>query len=97
MTETDLIAEIEKVITIYEETTGQPATRTRQMIERHGHVRALARLMVSPDLQQGFKALRDAGLLEHSFEALVVRRRELFADEVVAAAQWRLDSKDSLF
>ena len=96
MTERELIADIEKAIVLYEQNTDQPANRTRQIIERHGHVRALARLMVSPDLQQDFKALRDAGLLEYSFEALVVSRRELFTDEVVAAAEWRLDSKDDL-
>lgn len=96
MTERELIAEIENAIVLYEQTTGQPATRTRQMIARHGHVRALARLMVSPDLQQGFKALRDADLLDHSFEALVVRHPELFSNEVIAAAQWRLDASDRL-
>ena len=53
MTELELIGEIEKAIVLYEQTTGKLAIRTRQLIERLGHVRALARLMISPDLQQG--------------------------------------------
>ncbi|TQE99102.1 MAG: hypothetical protein FKY71_10390 [Spiribacter salinus] len=96
MSERALVSEVEEVTAQYEETTGKPATRTRQMIERHGHIQALSRLMVSADLQQGFRALRDAGQLDQTFEALVVRYSALFSAEVVAAAQWRLDSSDKL-
>lgn len=97
MSEHDLITEVGQAIELYERTAGQPATRTRQMIERYGHVQALSRLMVSADLQQGFRALRDAGQLEKTFEALVVRHSALFSGQVVAAAQWRLDSSHKLF
>jgi hypothetical protein len=45
--------------------------------------------MVSPDLQQGFKVLRDSGQLDQTFEAVVVHFRDFFRDNVVQAAQWR--------
>lgn len=96
MPERELTKEVEQAVALYEMTTGQSATRTRQMIERYGHVQALSRLMVSADLQQGFRALRDAGQLDQTFEALVVRHSALFSDDVVAAAQWRLDTSDQL-
>lgn len=96
MPENELINEVEQAIGLYERTTGKPATRTRQMIERYGYIQTLSRLMVSADLQQGFRALRDAGQLDQTFEALVARHPALFSDEVVAAAQWRLNSSDQL-
>ena len=89
--------EVEQVIKFYEKIIGHAATRTWPMIERYGEIEALSRLMVSADLQQGFKALRDRGLLDKTFEALVVRFQNLFKPEVVKAAQWRLDHPYELF
>ena len=43
----------------------------------------MARLVVSADLQEGFKALRDSGNLKSTFEALVVRFDDRFDPEVV--------------
>ena len=60
------------------------------MIANYGEVEALSRLMVSADLQQGFKVLRDLNQLDKTFEALVVRFQHLFKPDVVQAAQWRL-------
>lgn len=91
MNGTDFVGEVERVICIYEREIGHSASRTRQMIERLEEVEALSRLMISGDLQQGFKVLRDRGLLDKTFEALVVRFSHLFKREVVQAAQWRLD------
>ena len=82
--------EVERAITLYEETISHFAARTREMIARHGEVEALSLLMMSPDLQKGFKALRDAGHLDKTFESVVVRFADLFAPGVVEAAQWRL-------
>lgn len=82
--------EVERAISIYESTISHFAARTRQMIARHGEVEALSLLMTSPDLQKGFKALRDAGHLRDTFESVVVRFHHLFAPEVIEAAQWRL-------
>ena len=62
----------------------------------HGAVEALSRLMISPDLQQGFKVLRDRGELHHTFEAVVTRHPHLFKPPAVQAAQWRLDHPHEL-
>jgi len=88
--------EIERAIHEYEQIIGHAATRTRQMIDRYGEVEALSRLMISPDLQQGFKALRDRDQLDLTFEAIVVRHPDLFNDDAVQAAQWRLDNPHDL-
>jgi hypothetical protein len=60
------------------------------MIAQHGEIEALSRLMVSPDLQQGFKVLRDRKQLDKTFEAVVVRFQQLFGPDAFEAAQWRL-------
>jgi hypothetical protein len=82
--------EVERTIVLYEETISHFASRTRKMIAQHGEIEALSLLMVSPDLQKGFKALRDTGQLDKTFESIVVRFQHLFTPEVVQAAQWRL-------
>src|SRR5262245_22057129 len=84
--------EVEQAIALYEKANAHAATRTRQMIEKYGEVEALSRLMVSADLQQGFKVLRDNKQLDKSFEAVVVRFKRLFGPDVVEAAQWRLEN-----
>lgn len=66
------------------------------MISELGEVEALSRLMISPDLQQGFKVLRDKKQLDKTFEAVVVRYKQFFQPEVIEAAQWRLDNPHSL-
>ena len=88
--------EVERAIRLYEQIIRHPATRTRQMIDRYGEVEALSRLMISPDLQQGFKVLRDRQQLDLTFEAIVVRHPELFNADAVQAAQWRLDNSHDL-
>ena len=60
------------------------------MIEQHGEIDALSRLMISADLQQGFKALRDSHQLDKTFESIVVRFQHLFSSDVIEAAKWRL-------
>ncbi len=82
--------EVEHTIRLYEREIGHVATRTWPMIVKHGEVEALSRLMVSADLQLGFKVLRDRNQLDNTFEALVVRFQHLFKPDVVQAAQWRL-------
>ncbi len=90
MSEEAFMNEVEFTIELYENTIGHAATRTRKMIEQHGAISALSRLMVSADLQQGFKVLRDSNQLEKTFEAVVVRFQHLFGSDVIQAAQWRL-------
>jgi hypothetical protein len=90
------LAELNLVIDIYENSIGHIAGRTRQMIDNHGPIQALSRLVQSPDLQKGFRVLRDRGELQHTFEAVIVRFPQLFARGVVEAAQWRLDNASKL-
>ena len=87
-----LRAEVETAIEAYESTIRGAATRTRRMIEDGCEIDSLSRLMKSADLQQGFKKLRDAKQLDKTFEAVVVRFRDLFEPDVVESAQWRLDN-----
>ena len=97
MSREKLLQDIEDVIAVYEQEIGTPANRTRQMIEQYGSIDALSRLAVSPELQRGFKVLRDRNLLHMSFEALIVRHAKLFHEDVVKAANWRLENAHSLF
>lgn len=90
MTDSSFAQEVEETIRFYEEMTGHAAARTRPMIEQYGEVGALSRLMVSADLQQGFRVLRDNSQLDRSFEALVTKYRHLFDQSAVEAAEWRL-------
>ena len=92
MTEQAFRDEVYRAIAIYEQHIEQYAGRTRQMINKHGEIEALSQLMVSADLQIGFKTLRDAGELDKTFESVVVRFRHLFRPDVVEAANWRLDN-----
>ena len=91
-----LLQNIEDVIAIYEQEIGISASRTRQMIERYGPIDALSRLVKSAELQRGFKVLRDCNQLDMTFESLIVRHAELFHDDVVDAANWRLDNSHLL-
>jgi hypothetical protein len=92
----ELVQEVDRTIRVYEELIGHAAMRTRNMIDVYGHVEALSRLVVSADLQQGFQVLNEKGRSKDSFEALVIRFSGSFRDDVVAAAQWRLDNPDDL-
>jgi len=96
MSEATFEEEVEHVIQIYERAIGHLATRTRPMIEKYGEAGALSKIVVSPDLQKGFKVLRDSGQLDKTFEALVVRFDHLFEPEVVQAAKWRIKHADEL-
>jgi hypothetical protein len=96
MDEAAFCAAVGRAIEVYERVIRHAAQRTRNMIESLGEVEALSRLMVSADLQQGFQALRDSGQLQETFEAVVVRFPAFFRDNVVQAAQWRLDNPHNL-
>lgn len=93
----DLVLDTERTLLVYERLIAGTAGYTRPMLERHGPVEALRILVESGELQSGFKALRDADLLNESFEQLVVNHgTELFDTRTVEAAQWRLDHPHSL-
>jgi len=96
MASPELVAATNRAIDTYEEVIGEYASRTRPMLDRYGYIEALSRIMQSPDLQSGFRALRDSGQLDVTFEAVVVEFAGEFDPQISDAAQWRLDNADDL-
>jgi hypothetical protein len=88
--------DVKRVIELYERAIGHAATRTWPQIDKYGEIEALSRLVVSADLQKGFKVLRDSDQLDNTFEAVVVRFQHLFKPEIVEAARWRLAHANEL-
>ena len=60
--------------------------------DRYWPEEALSRLMKTSEFQKGFKVLRDQNMLNHTFESLVLRYKEKFRNDVIEAAQWRIDN-----
>lgn len=62
------------------------------MRTRHGTKGAIERLVLSGDIQSGFKRLKELNLLEWTIEAAVRKFPDDFPNrEVRAAAEWRLN------
>ena len=68
--------------------------RTRQKIQRDGEVKTVIDLTLKKTPSEGFRILKERGMLELSFEALVVARAEHFPRNVVDAACSRLETED---
>jgi hypothetical protein len=60
------------------------------MRARLGTIDAIAQLMVSGEIQSGFKRLQQLGLLEWSIEAAVTKFPDEFSRQIREAAEWRL-------
>ena len=88
--------EVDRTIGIYQDISGGMASRTRQMIEERGVVKALSDLVTSAKLQLGFKTLRDAGRLDDTFEAIIKKFPDLFSKQVVKVAEWRIKESENL-
>ncbi|MHB8413785.1 MAG: hypothetical protein ACYDDA_12095 [Acidiferrobacteraceae bacterium] len=67
------------------------ASRTWQMIKRHGILGAVERAVNRPEEAVGYTALLEMGLQEYAFEAVVVRYPDLFSSEAVQRSRARLD------
>ena len=87
-----------KAVYAYEETlrvkNGKKtrASRTWQMIKRHGIVEAVNRAVTRPVETQGYKALLEMGLQEYAFEAVILRYPCVFSPEAVEISRQRVDS-----
>jgi hypothetical protein len=68
------------------------ASRTWQMIERHGIIEAIERAVNRPDDATGYTALAQMGMQDLAFESIVVRHPQSFSPEAVQRSQTRLDS-----
>lgn len=69
----------------------QPATRTWQMIKRHGIMQAVERVVTKREVSSGFTALAGMGLMEFAFEAVILRHPESFSTEACAMSKQRLE------
>lgn len=67
------------------------ASRTWQMIKRHGIIGAVERAVNRNSETIGFTALLDMGLEDYAFESVVVRHPDLFSAEAVQHSQARVD------
>ena len=66
------------------------ASRTWQMIDRHGIIEAVERAVKRDVAPQGYTMLVEMGLEEHAFEAVILRHPEVFSDEAVDVSRKRL-------
>lgn len=68
----------------------QPASRTWQMIKRHGVIEAVERAVKRKTDAMGYTALVEMGLEELAFEAVVLRHSSTFSAEAVECSKKRL-------
>ena len=66
------------------------ASRTWQMIKRHGVIQAVERAVNRPDETAGYTALVEMGLQDYAFEAIVVKYPTLFSAEAVQRCRTRI-------
>ena len=66
------------------------ATRTWQMIDRHGIIEAAERAVKRDVAPQGYTILEEMGLQEFAFEAVILRHPEVFSEEAIRVSQLRL-------
>ncbi len=69
----------------------QTASRTWQMIKRHGIIPAVERVVTKREVSTGFTALAEMGLMEYAFEAVILRHPESFSDEAIQISRQRLE------
>ena len=71
------------------------ASRTWQMIERHGIITAVERAVNRTDVTAGYKALVEMGMQDFAFEAVVCRHPTVFSPEALKRSQERLKEWDN--
>jgi len=71
------------------------ASRTWQMIDRHGIIKAVERAVNRKTETQGYTALVDMGLEEFAFEAVILRHPDQFSKEAVMRSKARLNEWSS--
>ncbi|MCJ7529904.1 MAG: hypothetical protein MUO64_02580 [Anaerolineales bacterium] len=89
--------ELLKALYAYEEVISEKnkrrtrASRTWQMINRHGIIGAAERAVNRKIEAMGYKVLVEMGMHDLTFEAVIVRYPDAFRQEVVARAKARLE------
>lgn len=66
------------------------ASRTWQMIKRRGIIAAIEQAVDRPDGTAGFTALKEVGLDNYAFEAVILRHPQLFSDSAVDRSRKRM-------
>ena len=66
------------------------ASRTWQMIKRHGILGAVERAVNRKDVTMGYKSLIEMGMQDFAFEAVVMRYPSLFSPEALKRATQRM-------
>ena len=66
------------------------ASRTWQMIKRHGILVAVERAVNRKDVTMGYKSLIEMGMQDFAFEAVVMRYPNLFSPEALKRATERM-------
>ena len=68
------------------------ASRTWQLIAKHGIINAVERAVVRKDDAFGYVALKEMGLEEYAFESVVLRNQDAFSHEAVEYSTKRVTS-----
>ena len=71
------------------------ASRTWQMIKRHGIIESVNRAVCRPVETQGYRMLAQMGLSEFAFEAVILRYPEVFTKEAVEISRQRIQQWQS--
>lgn len=66
------------------------ASRTWQMIKRHGILQGVERVVNREAEIRGYKSLVEMGLKDYAFEAVILRHPDLFSEDVVKTSEKRL-------
>jgi hypothetical protein len=95
--ETDAQREALEAVYAYEEALAETkgkklhASRTWQMIKRHGIIEAVERIVKRPIETAGYRTLVEMGLEDKAFEAVVLRHPNSFSPDAVAASKQRVE------
>lgn len=68
------------------------ASRTWQMIKRHGVIEAVERAVCRREETLGYTALREVGMQDFAFECVVIRYPNLFSTEAIAISNSRVST-----
>ena len=70
-----------------------PASRTWQMIKRHGIIGEVERAVNRKDVTIGYTTLVEMGLQDFAFEAVILRHPDSFSKAAIERAKIRMDEK----
>ena len=88
--------EVEAAVKAYEKACGHLTPRTWDKLNNLGYVKALSQYVVSGEIQIGFKKLCETGQKDKTFEAIILRYRDKFDNQIIECAQFRLNNAGKL-